>query len=398
MSQRQNGRTYDNEDGQVGADGQGLSSESELRLQEWKRQKEEAKKNQPDYRRYKIETPPPRAHSPHEAVSLDLDGQVANLTKHRPIYRGREKLLKMLLEMYIDVSQIEDSVWEKVPLWDEIQAAHGKSPVVYGLDTCEAFRKSVPAVDRHIGIAGLFSSGTNLLAILLQHNCAIPEGVAKWGRKKGHGMEWQVPYGKHSPPRFRDSGHKVRNFLGEIPINQEMITVMTRNPYDWIGSMCRHAYTIRWNHTKRKCPNLIEGTNTSTRARFGPGRTEHESIIHMWNDWYGGYYHNKTYPRLMVRFEDTIFYPKEVSEQICSCVGGVLMPPKEDDGIFHYVIDSAVNGKGHGSADKRNGLLDGWIKYGRKSRPGTFTKKDLDFIEKYADKEILETMRWSRPE
>eukprot|EP00545_Synedropsis_sp_CCMP1620_P005253 CAMPEP_0119029820 /NCGR_PEP_ID=MMETSP1176-20130426/40714_1 /TAXON_ID=265551 /ORGANISM="Synedropsis recta cf, Strain CCMP1620" /LENGTH=451 /DNA_ID=CAMNT_0006986175 /DNA_START=9 /DNA_END=1360 /DNA_ORIENTATION=- len=322
--------------------------------------KKKKKKDTTDYRTIKLETPPPKSH--HDAI-ISLDAQIQNLTKHNPVYIGREKLVRMLLEMWIDVTQIGDDIWEQVPLWDDIVKVHGTAPQIHGLtDTnCAAFRDAVPEVDRHVAIAGMFNTGTNLLSILLQHNCAMPAGVEKFGRKKGHGMEWQVPWGKHTPAWYRGGAH-VKNFIGRIPEENIMVAVMVRHPHDWMSSMCRHGYTAKWNRTARNCPNLYEGNKVT--AKFGAGPSAHDSLAHMWNDWNGVYY-NATFPRLMVRFEDTIFFPKETSRQVCTCVGGKLMTPKEKDGLFHYVIDSAKTGPGHGPGQKRNGLIDAWIKYGK---------------------------------
>jgi hypothetical protein len=55
-----------------------------------------------------------------------------------------------------------------------IVKVHGSEPVVYGLEHVSDLSRYGPAVDRHVAIAGMFNTGTNLLSILLQHNCAIP--------------------------------------------------------------------------------------------------------------------------------------------------------------------------------------------------------------------------------
>jgi hypothetical protein len=166
-------------------DSPGRSEKDEKKRQDNNKRKPR-KKDTNDYRNIVIETPPPKDH-----VISDLRGiqkQAEELAAANPVYRGREKLVKMLLEMYINVTQIDDSVWEQVPVWDDIVKVHGSHPVIYGLDSCEQFRNSVDPMDRRVGIAGMFNTGTNLLAILLQHNCAIPERIKKMGRKKGHGM------------------------------------------------------------------------------------------------------------------------------------------------------------------------------------------------------------------
>ena len=347
------------------------------------------KRGKHDYRTFHIETPPPK--QKHERVNFN--DQIANLTKIHPVFEGREKLVHMLLEMYIDVEQIDEKVWAQVPVWDDIVKIHGSGPVIYGLDQCEDYRNRVAPIDRRVGVAGMFNTGTNLLAILLQHNCAIPERVAKWGRKKGHGMEWQVPWGKHTPAWYRKKAH-VKNFIGQIPEDDLMVAVMVRHPHDWIKSMCRHCYTAKWIHKKDNCPNLYDGN--TVHAKFGPGPSDHASIAHMWNDW-NGVYHNATFPRLLVRFEDTVFFPKEVSRRVCSCVGGKLMTPKERDGLFHYVIDSAKTGPGHGPGAKRNGLLDAWIKYGKPRDYTPFRPSDLEFIEQHIDHQIMSDLGWQGP-
>ena len=351
--------------------------------------KKKAKKDTHDYRTIKLETPPPK--QKHD--DTNFDAQILNLTQHNPVFIGREKLVRMLLEMWIDPTQIEDSIWSQVPVWDDIEQVHGHQPVIYGLDSCQAFRDQVDPLDRRVAIAGMFNTGTNLLAILLQHNCAIPERIEKMGRKKGHGMEWQVPWGKHTPAWYRGSA-KVKNFIGQIKPEHIMVAVMLRNPHDWMSSMCRHGYTAKWNRTAKNCPNLYDGNTVA--AKFGPGPSSHLSLAHMWNDWNGVYY-NATFPRLLVRFEDTIFFPKETSRTICTCVGGKLVTPKEKDGLFHYVIDSAKTGPGHGPGQQRNGLIDAWIKYG-KARKITLGKSDLEFSAKNLDRDIVSAMHWEFPE
>ena len=39
-------------------------------------------------------------------------------------------------------------------------------------------------------------------------------------------------------------------------------------------------------------------------------------LVHLWNDWYTEYL-EASYPRLLVRFEDLIFYPQQTTNLIC---------------------------------------------------------------------------------
>lgn len=301
-------------------------------------------------------------------------------------FRGREKLVGMLLEMH----SISEETLEAVPMWEDIARERGP-PVILGTEKCAEFRERVPALDRRVAIAGMFSTGTNLLSQLLQHNCAIPEGVEKKGRKGGHGMDWQVPWGKHTPAIFRSTTRTKRD--EGIPEENVLPVVTVRHPYDWMMSMCRHAYTAKWKRNAENCPNLYDGNGVT--ARFSPGDSHYSSLPAMWNDW-NNHYYNATYPRLLVRFEDVVFYPKELSTSICQCAGGQIMTPKDNDSLFHYVIDSAINGGGHGKA-KRNGLLDSWIKYGGPRDFSKFSKSDLEFSRLVVDRNLMAKFHWDFP-
>ena len=332
-------------------------------------------------------------------VDASLLGKIHQLVKERPdLYTGKEQLLGMLLEMDLDIYAVDEDTWKSVPQWKDIQAVHGQEPVIHGLDTCKPYRDTIPAHRRRVGIAGMFNTGTNLLAILLQHNCGIPERIELEGRRRGHGMEWQVPWGKHTPEYIGRLQYKVHAKRGAAfhKMDQEdiMVAAMVRHPHDWINSMCRHGYTARWRHTKLNCPNLYRGN--TVRAHFGAGDTHHATIAHMWNDWNGAYY-NATYPRLLVRFEDVILFPKQLTRKICACVGGQLYPPKERDGIFHYVIDSAKVGPGHGPGRHRNGLVDSFSKYGQPRDFSLLSEKDLDFMNKTFDQKLMNSLHWEGP-
>jgi hypothetical protein len=74
----------------------------------------------------------------------------------------------------------------ELPSWPEIISLYGPTVNVYGLETCETFRKVVPQKKRSFAVAGTFNSGTNLLSKLLVANCGIS------GQKEP--THWQVPW------------------------------------------------------------------------------------------------------------------------------------------------------------------------------------------------------------
>jgi hypothetical protein len=115
--------------------------------------------------------------------------------------QGREGVIQRLRAAGVTITLSEDSLLDKdsplahLPTEQQIVDLYGPHPVIQGLDTCATFRNQVPAVERMLGAAGLFSTGTNLVTQLLKQNCAIPERVAHYGphaSKEEYGMRWQV--------------------------------------------------------------------------------------------------------------------------------------------------------------------------------------------------------------
>jgi hypothetical protein len=201
-------------------------------------------------------------------------------------------------------------------------------------------------------------------------------------------------------------------------IEEVLPIVLIRNPYSWMQSMCRNPYTARWKgmHDTKTCPKLRIGTTAdgynSVDVNFGSGPTHHKSLGHLWNDWYGEYmYGNSTttnvsggtitnapFPRLIVRFEDIIFFPFEVTKQICACAGGILGHRNDDkdvaNGTFHYVVRSAKAGMGHGPASQRNGLIDSWVRYGSDDPKAAYSSFDVQVAKEVLDPWIMDTFEY----
>ena len=291
--------------------------------------------------------------------------------------QGKERLWNMLTTR--NVTQVDARYWDSIPQWDailnNIHRTNDPSPIIYGLDTCETFQRMTTAnpSQRRIAPAGLFNTGTNLLSVLLEYNCQNPHRVAKFhGNTKQHGNEWQPPWGKHTPARYRGT-----YFISSSPkytIDEVLPIVLVRNPYGWMKSMCRNPYTASWEgrSNSKTCPKLKKDSNNEwndVNVKFGAGQTHHKSLAHLFNDWYGEYFYSNysdtvserntsaPFPRLLIRFEDIIFFPYEVTEAICKCAGGEIGHRADDkdvlNGTFHYVVRSAKAGFGHGSPSHR---------------------------------------------
>lgn len=314
----------------------------------------------------------------------------------------QNEILRVLQQAGVTV---DDATLATLPKWSDITSMYGPEPIIYGLDTCTQFQAMQDPADAFIGPAGIFNTGTNLLAELLKANCVIP---AKRKRGRGPGMRWQVPWGKHNPVKtFRL--HNVAGAEKEI-IDQTAVlpVVTTKDPYGWFGSMCRHPYAAKWSH-RGHCPNLalddkekrmggrdngVDG-GVPVSVAFGPMQqnvTHHDSLAGLWNDWYGDYYDITDYPRLIVRFEDIMISPKEVVTKVCECGGGKL----KDANNFVMVADSA---KGSVGAHKgASGLVSALTRYGDpKKRTQGLTEADLDYAREHLRSDLMEAFGYAHP-
>ena len=116
-------------------------------------------------------------------------------------------------------------------IWNELYGSTGSSnftsgePVIYGMETCEAYRQMVPRHDRYTAPAGMFNTGTNNLELNMQKNL---EGIRAL---------YQVPWGKH-----RMEARRLKHTApGAGKFNQSncLPVVIVRDPYHWMQSMVR---------------------------------------------------------------------------------------------------------------------------------------------------------------
>lgn len=199
----------------------------------------------------------------------------------------------------------------------------------------------------------------------------------------------------------------------DVPHENSLPLVTIRDPYQWMQSMCRHQYAARWHHTADNCPNVVsrayqgrtmdaeqanDASNlVSVDIHYAENfHVHHNSLPHFWNDWYQLYL-NAKFPRIMVRFEDLLFYGQEVTETLCACGGGV---PREDRTADHFVHVSKSAKKGtaaHGS--QKTDLVEALIKYGNDvHRLDNLTPYDLKAARHILDPQLMQIFGYSNPE
>jgi hypothetical protein len=316
---------------------------------------------------------------------------------------GKEPILRLLREAGIEI--LDTRVIQLLPTLQQVEQLYGKhGPRILGLAQCEQFLSSG---GQAMGIAGMFDSGTNLAALYLDNNCIVPD----------HDILWQVPWGKHVVAEQRKDHHMAAPAAAMMKSSSSygmsledhvidhaavMPIVMIRDPYFWMQSMCRQNYGAQWFHSSEHCPNLVpnhvdyklynfpKGT-IPVRIKYDFGVRKWDSLAHLWSSWYQQYYKDADYPRLVVRFEDFIFYPKQVTQQICTCAGGTT----RDDQNFKYQVESAKHGPGHGTA--RTSWVSAMVRYGsaeRRDRLKGMTQEDVQLADDTFDLEMMQALSY----
>jgi len=352
--------------------------------------------------------------------------RLIKIAKDRGLRRLDDKgqLMEILTQAGLDIKDEDDLDQQTVdllPTWTRIKNLYGPKPIILGLNRCEEFRDRIEPTTRFFGMAGTFNTGTNLIADLMKFNCEIVERMEVYG-KQSKGVRWQVPWGKHYMARYRSSNHSTHSDR-DVPKNNTLPLVTIRDPYSWMQSMCRHAYAANWSHNSAHCPNLIateddihnlpglrkmyghnrgdEDTEKLVPIRISYSKTtihNHSSFGHWYSEWYNDYL-KADYPRLMLRFEDLLFYGKDVTRAICRCGGGIPRNDNGRSGDFMHVSESAKKGKAaHGSMKMRTNLVGALIKYGSSDhRTDSMTEDDLIAARRHFDPELMDTFGYRHP-
>eukprot|EP00934_Nitzschia_sp_Nitz4_P005119 Nitzschia sp. Nitz4//scaffold243_size29414//1160//2781//NITZ4_008057-RA/size29414-snap-gene-0.0-mRNA-1//1//CDS//3329543834//5109//frame0 len=242
-------------------------------------------------------------------------------------------------------THLTESERQSLPTWSQVVVKFGSEPRMIGLETCATFREQVPLPFRHLAPAGMFSTGTNLLADLMQTNCILPPPRNHGGEvpKKGKNMDWQANWGKHQSPRFR-----LSNYVKEGRNNSQILPmVLVRDPWTWFQSMCKARYSAHWYHiVPLHCPNFIpnhveyEWFNVTKQALRKYYDNDPWKVDNVWDkanfSLDSPTIPNATsemetakfpFPRILIRLEDVVFFPQIVLPALCDCAGGQTVHP-----------------------------------------------------------------------
>jgi hypothetical protein len=145
------------------------------------------------------------------------------------------------------IFQMNGKICQKLPTQSEVSHLYGTDPVVYGMETCEQFRKNVEQLRGTLGrravptvrVAGIFNTGTNAMAVSLARN--IQQNYELWNDRvrskfsRKRDRLFNVPWEKHVPPRFRKENVVAQD--QDIDLRLVLPVVMVRDPYWWMQSM-----------------------------------------------------------------------------------------------------------------------------------------------------------------
>ncbi|CAB9524040.1 expressed unknown protein [Seminavis robusta] len=159
----------------------------------------------------------------------------------------KEKLL-LLLRNHAGLTTLSYEHYNLLPTWAQVASMYGDQPRLQGAtpETCRAFQTAAATAGwgKALAVAGMFNSGTNLLADTLLHNCAIPQHETNNNLPKaGEGIMWQMPQGKHAPPPQQEGWFVER---GNDKSHMILPIVMIRDPFLWMKSLCHNFYTAHW--------------------------------------------------------------------------------------------------------------------------------------------------------
>jgi hypothetical protein len=122
-------------------------------------------------------------HLPLDATSINL----SQVPENHPMQKN--PILIAVKKAGVQDIALDD--WQQLPRLAESfvnlygpHSSNESGPVIFGMETCAAYRNAVPLKERYTGPAGMFNTGTNALGHHLHQNILnVPAvGQIPWGR------------------------------------------------------------------------------------------------------------------------------------------------------------------------------------------------------------------------
>lgn len=189
-----------------------------------------------------INKSPIRKHFDDSSIEAKIRGRISCLVETTPACRGKEEFLRIIFSAD-DSTATENTessdrpLCHRLPFPKDVAEQYGSTPIIFGLETCAAYRSLLVdddgnAVKPMPRVAGLYHTATNSLARSFETN--IERIVDPFSLMVS---PYNVPWGKHVSPDHRwentwptgNPDEKTR----VLPI------VLIRDPFHWMQSMVR---------------------------------------------------------------------------------------------------------------------------------------------------------------
>ncbi len=256
-----------------------------------------------------------------------------------------------------DVSQLAKDIWGQAShLFYSDRAEDGetafssKDPIIIGKEQCEGFRHRWGR-NATVGIASMFNSGSNALTKNLRLNLGIhwinQSLITRNGTKNS---VIAVPWWKHNPIINDELIGRQASSIEHASI---LPIVIIRDPYFWRNSMCTAPYRLKWDRVRRgDCPKFWYENDTrkvigkdvisflvSQKEMNRSVDLKFASLFDLWNTFYDQYL-QAPFPRLIVRFEDTLFRLPQIIQFVHECVGAYWKG--SDELLLEDLINSVI--------------------------------------------------------
>ena len=112
---------------------------------------------------------------PQRRALLD---QGIDQSRREELSKGREQLIHILTNAGATYMSLDDI--RHLPTWSQVSSLYGEEPIIYGLETCRAYRDRLQYYNRTDSkprVAGLFNTGTNAVAQSMSDNYQPVEDV-----------------------------------------------------------------------------------------------------------------------------------------------------------------------------------------------------------------------------
>jgi hypothetical protein len=141
-----------------------------------------------------------------------------------------------------------------------------------------------------------------------------------------------------------------------------------------------------WKDRKYKGIDSLKTFEVTVQAKEDDIRLSrrYDSLTDLWTKW-NRQYLDADYPRLIIRFEDTLFHAEKVIKMVSECAGLPVATP------FKYRLQA---GKEHGNSTD---FVSAMAKYGtsRGRYAGGLTPKDLKHARKTLDPELMSIFHYT---